>query len=86
MSQPNPIGPLIYLAWPLADYLQETFLFLCSKQGLTRYDLGPIASGTAHFERGSEFWTFGLISSVVNEETFSAWLNTPGATASSSST
>ncbi|KAF2651666.1 hypothetical protein K491DRAFT_681981 [Lophiostoma macrostomum CBS 122681] len=43
---------------------------------------GPLASGTSIFERGSEFWAFNLISSVVNEEIFSAWLNTPAATTS----
>ncbi|KAF2267582.1 hypothetical protein CC78DRAFT_541535 [Lojkania enalia] len=33
----------------------------------------PITSGTSHFEFQSEFWAFGLISCVVNEECFATW-------------
>ncbi|KAF2002571.1 hypothetical protein P154DRAFT_618624 [Amniculicola lignicola CBS 123094] len=37
----------------------------------------PCTSGTAHFERGSDFWSWKLISSVVNDEYFSHWINGP---------
>ncbi|KAF2471193.1 uncharacterized protein BDR25DRAFT_313817 [Lindgomyces ingoldianus] len=33
----------------------------------------PCTSGTSHLERGTEFWAFKLISSVVNDECFSNW-------------
>ncbi|KAF2729876.1 hypothetical protein EJ04DRAFT_58091 [Polyplosphaeria fusca] len=47
----------------------------------------PVTCGTSHFERGSEFWAFKLISAVVNDETFTTWTSgqaTPQPSSSSS--
>jgi hypothetical protein len=44
---------------------------------------GPLTSGTSHLERGSEFWAFKLISSVINEESFSSWIDAPSTQATS---
>ncbi|KAF2183869.1 hypothetical protein K469DRAFT_710248 [Zopfia rhizophila CBS 207.26] len=50
--------------WDMLNHLKLDFVWPCT-------------SGTSHLERGSEFWAFTLISSVVNDDCFSAWTKPP---------
>ncbi|KAF1964852.1 hypothetical protein BU23DRAFT_604551 [Bimuria novae-zelandiae CBS 107.79] len=37
----------------------------------------PVTSGSMHLELGSEFWAFSVLSSVITEECFEAWMQPP---------